>query len=228
MNPILSAYFGSDLFGKIIFLTLFTLSIVTWALFLQKYFLQKQVKREGFLFFQAFDKNRHDPLSLNPKDVHPFATLYRSLRMTAMALLKKNQTFKEEETVFLSRNDIDLMQAQLTSAASLQTKQLEKHLFILSTIVSLAPFLGLLGTVWGILLTFGELQTTTQIHANSTIMGGLSMALGTTVFGLLVAIPALIAHNYLRSSIRHFATDMDDFSQTVVASIELQYRKVDV
>ena len=219
MNPILNAYFSSDLFGKIIFLTLFLLSIITWAIFLQKYFLQRDAKRGAAAFLREFAANR---LNLDPKEDHPYAALYRVLKYNIAELLKKNHA----ET--LSPSDLELIKAQLSSTCSSQTKELQKHLFVFSTVVSLSPFLGLLGTVWGILLTFGELQTGATLSANATIMGGLSMALGTTVFGLLVAIPALIAYNYLRANISYFATDMDDFSQVMIASVELQYRKVDV
>jgi biopolymer transport protein TolQ len=59
-------------------------------------------------------------------------------------------------------------------------------------------------------------------------MGGLAMALGTTVLGLLVAIPALIAYNYLKAKIAHLSADMEDFSQLLLTSVELQYRQVDI
>ncbi len=108
------------------------------------------------------------------------------------------------------------------------SQKIEKNLFILSTIVSLAPFLGLLGTVWGILLTFAELQAGGSINASSTIMGGLAMALGTTVVGLIVAIPALIGYNYLKSSSAGLYAEMENFSLQLVSSIELQYRQVEL
>ena len=222
MNPILQAYVSSDPLGKSIFIILFLLSIITWAVFLQKYFLYRETRREGASFQAVFQKNNTNPLNLEPQLGHPFALLYRSLKKNTSELLSKNQAS------CLSAYDIDHIKAHLASARSSQIKSLQKHLFILSTVVSLAPFLGLLGTVWGILLTFGELQIGGVINTNATIMGGLSMALGTTVFGLLVAIPALIAYNYLRASLSTLSTDLDDFSQTMISSVELHYRVVDV
>ena len=64
--------------------------------------------------------------------------------------------------------------------------------------------MGLLGTVWGILVTFSGLQSNGLSSANSSVLSGLSMALGTTVFGLVVAIPALVGYNYLKSIIGDF------------------------
>lgn len=109
-----------------------------------------------------------------------------------------------------------------------ETKFLEKNLFILATIVSLAPFLGLLGTVWGILTTFSELQSQAAGSTHQMVLGGLSLALATTVLGLIDAIPALIGYNYLKNNIRDFETDMESFANEILASVEMQYRQVDV
>lgn len=222
VNPILHAYLGSDFFGKAIFLSLFLLSIVTWSLFLKKLVAQKKAKRGCSSFATVFEKHRFDPLSLSPQVSYPFAHLYHELKITVLELLKKNQQ------AYLSRSDIELASSWLKNVCSLEVKKVEKNLYLLSTIASLAPFLGLLGTVWGILLTLKELQMTVGVQTSRSFMGDLSMALGTTVFGLLVAIPALIGNNYLRSMIREFAADLESFSQKLLATVELQYRKVDV
>jgi biopolymer transport protein TolQ len=229
-NPILNAYQGSDLFGKAIFLSLFFLSIVTWIIFLKKFFLQREIKLRGAQLMQLFQKKRLSPLAMEVGEaLHPFATLYRTLKEHTLELLQKNHSVMgEKKMVTLSTSDIDLIEAHLMTTVSSEIKGMEKNLFILATVVSLAPFLGLLGTVWGILLTFAELQTGATANTNATVMGGLAMALGTTVLGLVVAIPALIAYNYLKAKIAHLSADMEDFSHVLLASVELQYRQVDV
>ena len=229
-NPIINAYQQADLFGKAIFLMLFLLSITTWVIFLKKFFLQKELKYSAVRFREVFQKKGINPLSVEMKEEgHPFAELYQTFKRHTFNLLNKNRTaIQQEKKVYLSTSDIDLIEANLMNQVACQMKRMEKNIFILSTTVSLAPFLGLLGTVWGILLTFSQLQTNTHIHANSTVMGGLSMALGTTVLGLLVAIPALIAYSYLRSYLNHFSGDMEDFSYELITSLELHYRKVDL
>ena len=133
-----------------------------------------------------------------------------------------------EDVSYLSTADIEFIDAQLYSLISLQIKQLDRHLYILATIVSLGPFLGLLGTVWGILTTFSELQTAGGGASNQMVIGGLSMALATTVLGLIDAIPALIGYNYLKNGLRDFQTEMEHFSTQILASVEMQYRKVDI
>ena len=103
-----------------------------------------------------------------------------------MEVLKKNRGLGkellegEQEDVYLSPSDVDYIGDRLHVLISVQRKSLEKYLFFLSTVVSLAPFLGLLGTVWGILVTFGDLQAHVSGNANEMILGGLSMALATT------------------------------------------------
>ena len=229
-NPLFNAYQGSDLFGKAIFLSLLILSIVTWILFFGKFLIQKKVQRLGIQFQEIFRKKENSPLSIDPKQKpHPYSHLFQILKENTLVLLNKNKMgVKENHPVTLSSSDIDLIQMQLMRTVSLETQSLRKNLFVLSTIVSLAPFLGLLGTVWGILLTFAQLQTGASIHANAAIMGGLAMALGTTVLGLVVAIPALIAYNYLKSSMHHFSESMEDFSHLMLTQVELHYRQVDI
>ncbi len=229
MNPIFEAYTQSDLFGKIIFLALFGLSVVTWTIWLKKWLFFREMKEKGVIINQNFEKKRHLPLSLEMQtQTHPFSEIYTAIKKQTIELLNKNrQATTEEKGVTLSRSDIELIDASMGPAISNQLKGMDKNLFVLSTIVSLAPFLGLLGTVWGILVTFSQLQHGAGAGAHAMVMNGLAMALGTTVVGLLVAIPALIAYNYLKTQTAHFTGEVEDFSQLLLSSIELHYRKVD-
>ena len=125
----------------------------------------------------------------------------------------------------LSFADIGLMEGYLGNVISHHKKELEKNLFILSTTFALSPFLGLLGTMWGILLTFSELQHSMG-STNEAVLAGLSLALTTTVLGLIGAIPALIAYNYLKSRIGDFEIEMEGFSHEILSAVELNYRQV--
>lgn len=228
MNPIFEAYKQSDLFGKLIFIALFFLSIATWIVFLKKWFYQRELKKKASVIMESFQKKRHSPLSCDlPFSEHPFTEVHSACKQHTLQLLNKNKLgLKAEDKVFLSRSDIDLIDASLNPTLSNQLKFMEKNLFVLSTVASLAPFLGLLGTVWGILLTFSHLQSSANAH--SLVMDGLAMALGTTVVGLLVAIPALIGFNYLRNAVNSAANEIEDFSRLILVSIELNYRKIDL
>lgn len=228
MNILINAFIGSDFFGKVIFLCLLLLSIVTWTLIVTKILFQRNVKLRAARFHEAYQKKRLTPLSLESSALHPFAALYHTLKTHTLELLAKNKAAKECERAMLSTSDIKLLESHLMCTLSSEAQKLDKNLFLLSTIFSLAPFLGLLGTVWGILLTFNQLQTTAAVNTNAAMMGGLAMALGTTVAGLLVAIPALVGYNYLRSRLAEFTGEMEDFSQFLLNTVEFHYRQVEI
>jgi biopolymer transport protein TolQ len=227
-NPILDSYFQSDLFGKGIFLGLLLLSILTWVVFLKKGFYIKNLQQAGHSLEEQFKVSEAQPLSLDlqPKE-HPCSALHTHVKRKSIELLHKNRSSSKSEESYLFSSDIDLLDAQIASMVSKEVGGLEKDLFLLSTIISLAPFLGLLGTVWGILLTFAELHANHLMEKSSLVMGGLSMALGTTVVGLLVAIPALIGYNYLKSKIAQFESLLNDFGTLLLSSVEFHYRKTD-
>lgn len=231
MNPLYAAYAESDFVGKVIFLSLLLLSIISWVIFIQKVWGSKTIKRLSRDFKERFEKEKATPLHLQFSKMHanPFSDIYLVLKQQTLELLHKNRSFKQakEDEAFLSPSDIDLIASYMTTKVSAHTKSLEKNLFILSTVVTLGPFLGLLGTVWGILNTFSHLSQRAASQGNDVILSGLAMALGTTILGLLVAIPALVAYNYLKNQAREFQTEMEDFSTFMLATVELQYRKVD-
>ena len=146
-------------------------------------------------------------------------------------MLNKNLFFAKQaakdQTVYLSPADLELIESYGSTKISSQMKILDKNLFILSTIATLAPFLGLLGTVWGILITFAQLHQGASASSNSVMLGGLSTALATTVLGLVIAIPALVSYNYLKNTTKKLSSDMEDFLSDLLSTLELQYRKSD-
>lgn len=225
MNPIFSAYAQSDLFGKGIFLSLLALSILTWALWIYKWRHLRRASETASKFQILFASHQHAPLALTPQSQGPFEQLYESFKRSALEILHKNRALSEQTT--LTSADIGHVENQILTQLSVLNRSYEKNLFVFSTVVTLAPFLGLLGTVWGILLTFAELQHGGSVSANTTIMGGLAMALGTTVVGLLVAIPALLAYNGLRNRASYFHQEMEDFASELLGTLELHYRKVE-
>lgn len=234
MNPFIDAYITSDALGKAIFIGLILLSICSWIILLHKVWLNFQARKHSFYFAESFQLQKQNPLSLDcdalmkQKKLNPFLAIYAILKKNTLELLNKNKHFSsQKETSYLSSADIDYLEGHLSAAISSQTKYLEKNLFILATIVSLGPFLGLLGTVWGILTTFSNM-TSMSGSSHQAILGGLSLALATTVLGLVDAIPALIGYNYLKNSIRDFETDMEEFAHSTLSSVGMQYRKADI
>jgi len=201
----------------------------------------RKVRKISQAFQNALELNKEALLTVDlsvfpkPKSSavpHPYAKIFHALKQKTMEILNKNHYFltqggQTKAPVYLTASDLDLVEAHVMTTISAQNKELEKNLFILSTIITLAPFMGLLGTVWGILMTFSGLHEGGAVSSNSAILGGLSTALATTVLGLIIAIPALISYNYFRNALRIFGSDMDDFLSHLISTIELQYKKVE-
>ncbi len=241
MNAFVIAYSQSDFFGRLIILSLVALSMICWIVLLHKIWTLKQVRRLSESFQSAINQQKTSLLTIDLSQLplpkreaapHPFGEIFQSVKGKTLDILNKNRYFISQisgskASVYLTPADLELLESHVTATISSQNKLLEKHLFILSTIVALGPFLGLLGTVWGILVTFSGLHDGGGIGSNTSILGGLSTALATTVLGLIIAIPALVAYNYLRNHLRNYAADMDDFLTNLISQIELQYRKVE-
>lgn len=233
-NPFFESYINSDMLGKLIFIGLIALSVLSWIIILYKTRQTFLTKRNSFKFKEKFERQKGNLLNFEDPAIpsSPFREIYQSLKKVSLDLLSKNHHFLkhqqgQSETSFLSESDIDFVEANLLTTVTKESKTLERNLFILATIITLAPFLGLLGTVWGILTTFSELQAQGG-PAHQTVLNGLSLALATTVLGLIDAIPALIGYNYLKNALKDFETDMISFSRDLLATLELRYRKVDL
>ena len=115
----------------------------------------------------------------------------------------------------------------LERAVSQEALRLESGLILLAIAVSGAPFLGLLGTVWGVMSTFGHIAQ--QGSATMAAMApGVSAALITTVAGLVVAIPSMFGYNWLVHNLRVLTVQLDNFAQELVSKMETEYLKDDV
>lgn len=236
MITFIRAFATADLFGKLIFLSLFALSFLCWFLLLHKVWLTKRVSEIAERFQKALVGQTNRLLSLDLSHLphprrreipHPMGQILTVVRQKTVEILKKNASVAEGSKPFLTRNDVELVESHALTTISSHIKRLESNLFLLTTIVSLAPFLGLLGTVWGMLITFTHLGSGGSPLSNTAVLGGLSTALTTTVLGLVIAIPALISNNYLKNKVRTLSSDMRDFLYQLLGQIELQYRKVE-
>ena len=208
---------------------------------IHKLWIIRQVRAVSLDFQKTLESHRDSLLNVdlatfpkpsNPSIPHPYAQIFHALKQKTLEVLNKNHYFLTQESqtkkaVYLTPSDLELLQSHAMITISTQSKSLEKNLFVLSTIVTLAPFMGLLGTVWGILETFSGLQGGAAVSSNSAILGGISTALATTVLGLIIAIPALISYNYFRNAMRNYGSDMDDFLAEQLSTLELQYKKVE-
>lgn len=138
----------------------------------------------------------------------------------AIARILKNKTNKT--TVDLSERDLDYFKTTLEKGFIQETKKLNSWILILTLAISGGPFLGLLGTVWGVMNTFAAMAEAGEANITA-IAPGIASALATTVFGLLVAIPALFGYNYLAGKIKDQTADLGIFIDEFTLLVEREH-----
>jgi biopolymer transport protein TolQ len=199
-------------------------SIWSWAIFFKKLFDFGRVKRQTKKFLATFrfrkEMKEWDNLGYQLND-NPYGRVltsgleeYKRLKVRVSAhLLHREQHKKEGGFV----NELaDNIRLAMERAKMSEVAQLEVSLPTLSTFVSVSPFLGLLGTVWGIMEAFLEIRARGSAHI-TIVAPGISDALITTVYGLLVAIPALIFYNIFRSRVNSYSNELDNFISEIYA-----------
>jgi biopolymer transport protein TolQ len=123
---------------------------------------------------------------------------------------------------FVSLKGMEHVKRSLENTVAQESLKLESGLILLAIAVSGAPFLGLLGTVWGVMSTFGHVaqQKSASLEAMAP---GVAAALITTVAGLLVAIPSMFGYNWLVHTLRVLTVQLDNFAQELVSKMETEY-----
>ena len=116
-----------------------------------------------------------------------------------------------DEDLIVKTGSIESVERSLRRASETEIARLESLLIILATTASAAPFIGLFGTVWGIMESFRQIGATGTANL-AVVAPGISEALIATATGLAAAIPAVVAYNYFNNSIRMLATEMEGFT----------------
>ena len=210
--------------GKITILTLFVLSMFSWTIIITKFRQLHLARKWARRFFAAYGATR-DPLDIKRKGENfRGAPAYRLYLRGADELeyhLKKNPITVKGETR-VSTASFEAVKVTLEESAGAEAMALEKGMIVLSTAVAGGPFIGLLGTVWGVMETFSGIARANS--ASLTAMApGVAGALICTVIGLLVAIPAMFAYNFMVTKIRAFTQELDAFAIRFATQIEHTY-----
>ncbi len=222
---ILYALEKSTLVGKIVILILFLLSIVAWSIMITKFRQVGRAQRSSGRFLEQFRSGtdiralRSQNLDLRDcplKEIYGAGCLELDTCGTSAAPFATGGSAVTEEK--LSALDIVHIEAALERAVSEQAMILENQLTVLATAVSAAPFLGLLGTVWGVMDAFADIATT-QSTSIGALAPGVSAALITTVAGLVVAIPSMVGYNILVRRIHALTVMMDNFASEFMTAV---------
>jgi biopolymer transport protein TolQ len=223
--------------GKLVLLILAGFSIASWAIILQKWRLMRRIKRETRMFREIFAESDNLPLvyaATKQYHVSPlariFAAGYAELRAhlnTKLPLRGRSNVADELDGDPASNPgsfEIERFRRMLMLVASEETLRLERLLTFLATTGSATPFIGLFGTVWGVMNAFHGIGLRGSATL-ATVAPGISEALIATAAGLAAAIPAVVAYNYFVSQIRVMTTEMENFSAEFVSYAERELVK---
>lgn len=205
---------------KVIVVGLAIFSLVAWTVMFGKYFELKRMRRMN----QSFDAHLRDqrslldlPESFRNKRVIPYADLFAD----AVESYWRAAAIGKERGEVNTRARLEHAENALQRALSRQTLRYESSMIFLASIVSGAPFIGLLGTVWGVMEAFSSiaLQQTAGIQE---LAPGVSGAMLATIAGLVVAIPSVFGYNLLLGHTREMVTDLENYASSLADRIELE------
>jgi biopolymer transport protein ExbB/TolQ len=209
--------------AKVIIFCLFIFSVIAWAVMITKALQMRRAKKLNLYFNNEF-KSQKQVLDIFDRrlqvDGCPQFMVYEAGSVELDARLKNNLDNSRKK--FVSLKGMEHVKRSMENTVAQESLKLESGLILLAIAVSGAPFLGLLGTVWGVMSTFGHIAQ--QGNASMSAMApGVSAALITTVAGLLVAIPSMFGYNWLVHNLRVLTVELDNFAQELVSKMETEY-----
>ncbi len=214
------AFRNSDILGQGIVVVLFLFSMITWTIMIEKGISLKSALRDSAAFLMKFRSKRNPMTFVDRIEDEPSP----AARVCEAAYLRISQMKTEQPDGTrraLNFNEIDIIRATLEQAVADQIIELERKMIFLATAVSISPFLGLFGTVWGIMLAFTELAIAGKADIQ-TLAPGVSGALLTTVLGLVVAIPSVVGYNIITSRIKSTIVHLDNFVEEFIVKLKIE------
>lgn len=210
--------------GKMTIYALAVVSMLSWTVIVTKARQLWRARKRGKKFFEAYRSTR-DPLDLYRKkqefDGVPAYELY-FVGAEELTYQLKNKPVEFNGKTMIPRSSFDFVRVAMERTVSAEGMGLEKGMIVLSTAVAGGPFIGLLGTVWGVMETFSGVAIAKA--ATLTAMApGVAGALIATVVGLLVAIPAMFAYNFMVTQVRGITQELDDFGTEFATQLEHAY-----
>ncbi len=232
-SGLLFAFEHATVAGKAVLFVLAVGSIFSWSIMITKMRVVQFARKQSARFHASFRQDRQ-PLRLFEKNARfPGAPIFNVYRAGCQELAFHLVGSTEVDETFRSRLDtaekvtpaqMHTVTAAMERAVGETALELESQMILLATAVSGAPFLGLLGTVWGVMDTFTDVAVAGSPNL-ATMAPGVSGALITTVTALCVAIPAMFGYNFLVTSIRAMVVQMDNFAAELAS--EFEHRFVD-
>ncbi len=207
---IIQLFLRADFIVKAVIIILIAASVYSWALIFDKYKLFKKIDKSTTSFEEKFWKTRSAESFYNNftnREKDPIGNIFQS----AMAeLIKTKSKSSAVQSARVSRI--------IEISADKEIKSIEKHFTFLATVGSTAPFIGLFGTVWGIMNSFQSIAISRNTSL-AIVAPGIAEALFATALGLLAAIPAVVAYNKFNSDSKKYSARVENFSKRFLSII---------
>ena len=207
---LIQLFLRADFIVKSVIVILIAASIFSWALIFEKYRLFKKIEKSTTSFEEKFWKSRSAESFYNTftnREKDPVANIFQS----AMSeLIKTKSKSSSIQSARVSR--------VIEISADKEIKLIEKHFTFLATVGSTAPFIGLFGTVWGIMNSFQSIAISRNTSL-AIVAPGIAEALFATALGLLAAIPAVVAYNKFNSDSKKYSARIENFSKRFISII---------
>ena len=219
---------------KFVLIILVLMSIISWSIIFSKTMLLRSAskKSERFLNLYRASGNFGNLYSSTRHIGGPTAELFRAgyseiikMRKVSNSNIKTDQAKSSSDEILAELGVVDLVERELKRSMSNEVAKLEKSLTFLATTGSTAPFIGLFGTVWGIMTSFIGLAGGEGVPTLQVVAPGIAEALIATAIGLAAAIPAAVAYNYFVSKVRRIDIEMENFSAEFLNVIERYLKK---
>ena len=207
---IIQLFLRADFVVKSVIIILIAASVYSWALIFEKYRLFKRIEKSTSSFEDKFWKSRSAESFYNSftnKEKDPLASIFQS---AMNELIKTKSKSSSVQTNRVSR--------VLEISADNEIQSIEKHFIFLATVGSTAPFIGLFGTVWGIMNSFQSIAISRNTSL-AIVAPGIAEALFATALGLLAAVPAVIAYNKFNSDSKRYSGRIENFSKRFISII---------
>jgi biopolymer transport protein TolQ len=228
---LLFAFEHATIAGKLVLTLLAVASVFSWAVMITKLRVIQFARKQNGRFLAAFRQDRQ-PLRLFEKNARfpgsPNFIVYRAgceeMTFHMLGSPEVDETFKARLGIAdkISPAQMGAVRAAMERAVGETALELESQMIVLATAVSGSPFLGLLGTVWGVMDAFTGVAEAGAPNLAS-MAPGVSGALITTVTALCVAIPAMFGYNFLVTRIRGMIVEMDNFAAELASEFEHKY-----
>lgn len=217
---IIEVFLRCDIVGQVITVGLMVFSLLAWTVMFGKHFELKKLRGLNHSF-ESHLRDQRSLLDLPESFRHRRSIPYADVFADAVEGYWRAAAIGKEKGEDSPRARLEHAENAIQRALARQTLRYESSMIFLASIVSGAPFLGLLGTVWGVMEAFSAVAAQ-QTAGIQQIAPGISAALLTTIAGLVVAIPSLFGYNVLLASTRRLITEMENYASALADRIELE------